>query len=85
MGFFMPTAQMPATAKRATNLSINTELLAQARALNINLSALLEQALAQVLRQQQRAQWLRENKPAMNAYNEHVEKSGVFSDGLRSF
>ena len=32
-------------AKKATNLSINTDLLSKSRALNINLSATLEQAL----------------------------------------
>jgi len=29
--------------------------------------------------------WLEKNRPALDAYNEHVEKHGVFSDGLRSF
>ena len=71
--------------KKATNLSINGNLLARARELNINLSATLEQALGEVLRQRQREQWLAENREAMEAYNAHVEKHGVFSDGLRSF
>ena len=71
--------------KKATNLSINEDLLARARELNINLSATLEQALGEALRQRQREQWLAENREAMEAYNAHVEKHGVFSDGLRSF
>ena len=29
--------------------------------------------------------WLRRNRAALEAYNEHVEKHGVFSEGLRSF
>ena len=33
----------------------------------------------------ERAEWLRENRAALKAYNEHVEKHGVYSDGLRSF
>ena len=53
--------------------------------MNINLSATLEQALGEALRQRQREQWLAENREAMEAYNAHVEKHGVFSDGLRSF
>jgi antitoxin CcdA len=81
----MPAAHKPLTAKRATNLSISADLLAQAKVMNINLSATLEQALAQILKQQQRAQWLRDNKAAMSAYNEHVDSTGVFSDGQRSF
>jgi len=53
--------------------------------MGINLSATLEQALATALRDKQRAMWLADNKAAMDAYNEHVDKYGVFSDGLRSF
>lgn len=71
--------------KRATNLSINADLLARARALEINLSATLECALVEALRQQQREDWLRKNRVAIDAYNEEVESRGVFSDGLRTF
>jgi antitoxin CcdA len=71
--------------KRAANLSINADLLNKARELNINLSATLEQALVEALRKKARDQWVAENKAAMEAYNEHVDKHGVFSDGLRSF
>jgi antitoxin CcdA len=53
--------------------------------LDINLSATLEQALAGALKKKQREQWLAENRKAINAYNEHVEAHGVFSDDLRSF
>ena len=31
------------------------------------------------------AQWLDENREAIDAYNQRVEREGVFSDGLRSF
>jgi antitoxin CcdA len=71
--------------KRSANLSINADLLAKARALDINLSATLEQALAEALRQHQREQWLAENRAAIEAYNQQVEAHGTFSDGLRSF
>ena len=71
--------------KKATNLSINADLLRQARAMDINLSATLEQALLEALKKRLREQWLLENRAAIAAYNDHVEKHGVFSDGLRSF
>ncbi len=29
--------------------------------------------------------WLKRNRAALEAYNEHVEKHGMFSEGLRSF
>ena len=46
---------------------------------------LLEQALADALKKQQHEQWLAENSEAVNAYNDHVEAHGVFSDNVRSF
>jgi NAD(P)-dependent dehydrogenase (short-subunit alcohol dehydrogenase family) len=42
-------------------------------------------ARASAPREKQRAQWLAENRTAVEAYNDHVEKHGVFSDVLRSF
>ena len=71
--------------KRATNLSINADLLSKARELEINLSATLEQALADARRREERARWLKENRKSMDAYNAHVQAHGVFGDGLRSF
>lgn len=71
--------------KRATNVSINGDLLNQARELDVNLSATLEQALAEVIRQRKQERWLAENREAIGAYNGHVEQNGVFSDRLRSF
>jgi len=71
--------------KKPANLSINSDLLNHAKALNINLSALFEQALAQTLKQRRQEQWLIENREAIAAYNADVEKNSVFSDGLRSF
>jgi antitoxin CcdA len=71
--------------KKATNVSINSDLLQQARALKINLSATLEDGLAQLIREKRRVQWLDENRSALDDYNAFVEKHGVFSDGVRQF
>ena len=81
----MLAAYNPNAPKRAANLSVNGDLLNKAKELDINLSATLEQALAEALKKKQREQWLVENRKAINAYNEHVEAHGVFSDDLRSF
>ena len=71
--------------KRAANVSINQGLLEAAKALDINLSATLEYALAESVREKQRALWIAENKDEMEAYSRHVEENGVFSDSFRSF
>ncbi len=75
-------AQAP---KKPTNVSINSDLLEKARSLKINLSATLENALAEQLRNEQRAEWVRENADAIQAYNQFVETNGTFSDSVRKF
>ncbi len=81
----MLAAYNPNAPKRSANLSVNSDLLDKAKESGINLSATLEQALAEALKNKQREQWLTENRAAINAYNDHVEIHGVFSDDLRSF
>jgi antitoxin CcdA len=71
--------------KKPTNLTINSDLLAKAKAENINLSATLEAALANKLVMIGREKWLNENAGAISVYNEFVEENGLFSDDIRSF
>ena len=71
--------------KKPTNLSLNSDLLAKTRALNINLSATLEQALRKELEQAEAKQWSEENKTAIKAYNNFVEENGCFGDEFREF
>lgn len=71
--------------RKATDLSVNTELLAQARELGINLSALLEQSLARAVRDARREAWLTENRKALDEYNQRVAKRGSFGDHTRRF
>jgi antitoxin CcdA len=71
--------------KRPSNLSINSNLLTEARKYKINLSDLLEQALIQKLAEKKREEWLKENRQALETYNQRIEERGVFSDGMRTF
>lgn len=75
----------PLAPKKPTNVSVNSELLAQAKALNINLSQTLEQRLADLVRESRCRQWLQENLAAMDDYNGRIERQGAFSDGQRRF
>ena len=81
----MHTTYDPQAPKKATNLSLNSDLLKQARELDVNLSAVLEEALADVVKERLSQRWLEQNREAIETYNQHVEEAGVFSDGLRSF
>jgi len=61
------------------------KLLDRARRPKLNLSQAVEAGLVEVIRRHERAQWLEKNRAALDAYNEHVDQQGVFSDGLRVF
>lgn len=80
LNFFDPNAQ-----KKPTNLSINSDLLQQAKEQHINLSQTLELRLVEILRDQKRREWQEENQEAIEAYNKRIEARGVFSDGMRQF
>ncbi len=69
--------------KKATNLSVNSDLLKKSRSLRINLSATLEQALALQVKSAAREAWLKENKRAIDELNELADKNGLFSDLYR--
>ncbi len=71
--------------KTSVNLSINADLLAEAKALGINLSALCEAALEVEVKRLREAKWLEENREAMDAYNAVVREHGLFGDTFRRF
>ena len=71
--------------KRPTNVSVNADLLRQARELNINLSQALEERLIERILTERQRRWLDENKVAIEDYNRRVELEGVFGDDLRQF
>jgi len=71
--------------KKATSLTINSDLLQKAKAYKINISKNFETYLAEVVRRRAEQQWLEENKAAINAVNERIEKEGLFSDEHRRF
>lgn len=75
-------AQAP---KRAANLSVNSDLLNKARALNINLSATLEESLIAIIKAKQQQAWLAQNQQAIDGYNQQADKYGAFADTLRVF
>ncbi|EGQ9502942.1 type II toxin-antitoxin system CcdA family antitoxin [Vibrio cholerae] len=71
--------------KKATNLNLNSELLAEAKRLNINLSATMEKALEKEVSSRLKAEWLEQNAEAIEACNELTEKNSLFSDSYRVF
>jgi antitoxin CcdA len=75
----------PEATKKATNLTVNSDLLAKAKELKINISATLETALSEAVRRMAGEQWKIDNKEAIEEYNKFVAKHGCFSDSVRKF
>ena len=71
--------------KQATNLSIDRDLLNEAREAGINLSAALEEALREKVAAARREKWKRENAEAIAEYNDLLAEHGIFSEGQRTF
>ena len=67
--------------KQAVNVTLAPDLIEEAKALKLNLSALLEEKL----REERARRWKEENAQAFAEYNADVEKHGVWSDGRRSW
>lgn len=66
-----------ATSKRATNVSLTENLLAEAKALRINVLQAAEAGLAQAIAHKHTELWLNENEEAIDSSNAFVEKHGL--------
>lgn len=78
-------AMIHAVRKKATNVSINADLLQAAREFNLNLSQEFELHLTEVVRKKRAEQWLIDNREAIEAYNRHIERDGLWSDEFHTF
>ena len=75
----------PDAPKKTAHLSINSDLLRQAKEEKINLSQTLEKHLAESMLEKKRQKWLESNREAIEEYSRFVEKHGCFGDTLRCF
>ena len=64
-------------SKKATNVSLRSDLLSEARALGISISAAAEDGLARAIAQAHEQRWLEENRSAIDSSNAYVEKHGL--------
>lgn len=69
--------QTSESGRRAVNLRVGADVLAAARKAEINLSALLERAVAEELARLQRLQWRAANAAAISAYNQFLQQHGT--------
>lgn len=71
--------------KKRVNVTVSSKLIADAKALGINVSQSAEEGLIRKVREAQGAQWLEENREALIAHNEWVKKHGTFGDRVRAW
>ncbi|MBQ0821562.1 type II toxin-antitoxin system CcdA family antitoxin [Microvirga terrae] len=71
--------------RRPTNVTLPVELVAEAKALNINVSQACESGLARSVAQARQARWLADNRDAIEAYNRMVERDELPLDQFRQF
>jgi antitoxin CcdA len=75
----------PAPPRKATNVTLPEALLKEARELGINLSQACERGLAASVAEARAQQWLKDNREALNAWNEYVEQHGLPLGEFRQF
>lgn len=71
--------------KKSVNLTADASLVACAKEKKINLSEIFEEALLTKLRAIQNQAWLDQNRAGIEAYNERIERTGIFASKFRRF
>ena len=71
--------------RKPTNLSLDADLLTEAKDLNVNLSRAAEDGVRRALASAKAAQWRAENAAALQSSNAYVEDHGVPLDRHRQF
>jgi antitoxin CcdA len=63
--------------RRATNVSLSADIVAEARELDINLSQACERGLVETIADARKARWLEENREALESSNAWVAANGL--------
>ena len=71
--------------KKATNLTLNTEVLAEAKKLGINISKACDAYLESLVKQEKERRWKLENSEFIASYNKTVNEEGLPLDQWRTF
>ncbi|MDX8399988.1 MAG: type II toxin-antitoxin system CcdA family antitoxin [Gallionellaceae bacterium] len=71
--------------KKATNITLSSDVLSEAKALGINISQACDKFLRDLVAREQERRWLSENAEFIAAYNASVERDGLPLDAWRTF
>jgi antitoxin CcdA len=78
-------ARSAVPGKRATNLSLSTDVLEAAKDLEINLSQVCDHYLRQLVLREQERKWREDHADFIAAYNATVDAEGLPLDEWKSF
>lgn len=73
MEFVMPALQL----RKPVNLSLNEQLLKEARSYKINMSKAAENGIIEALNRAKTELWKKENEEALESSNSYVSKNGL--------
>ncbi|VEB95864.1 MULTISPECIES: type II toxin-antitoxin system CcdA family antitoxin [Cedecea] len=80
---------MPASAsirvKKTVTVTLEPDLIQEAKAAGINLSQTLRNALKAEIKEIEAARWKKENEAAIDYLNQLTEENGLLSDTYRTF
>ena len=83
--YVMQTPHHLQSAKRAANLTLSTDVLADAKALGINISKACDLHLRELVRKEKEARWKAEHTGFIQAYNQTVADESLPLDAWRTF
>ncbi len=72
-------------SRKSVNLSIDAALLAEAKALNVNISRAAEAGIADAVRKEKERMWKEENSEAIAQNNRYFEEHGLPFAEYRGF
>lgn len=73
----MQAAETTKSIRKPTNLSLDSALLKEAKALGINVSRSAEAGIAEAVKRHKQKQWLEDNATALASSNAYVEANGL--------
>ena len=71
--------------RRAANLSLPSDILDDAKALNVNLSRAAQDGIERAIAVERARRWKEDNAEAIRSSNEYVEKHGLPLEKYRMF
>lgn len=71
--------------RQPANLSIDSNLMREAKGLDVNVSRAAEAGIAEAVAAEKTRLWKLENRATMDAWNDYIEKSGIPLEEHRQF